>query len=88
MKILTDQMEAVRIAAIEEFKLSEAYDGNNTKYFLVGFELLRKQEKEKYPDLDFDVFQPHEDNDSVMPIKEGGDAAASVDPQLNDDATT
>ena len=87
MKILTDQMEAVRIVAVEEFKLSEAYDDNNTKYFLVGFELLRKQAKEKYLDLDFDVFQPYEDDDSVRLVKEGNDVGTSADPQLDDDAT-
>ena len=53
-----------------------------------GFELLRKQAKGKYPDLDFDVFQPYKDDDSVMLINEGGDVTASVDPQLDDDATT
>uniref|UniRef100_A0A2N9H0Y2 Uncharacterized protein n=1 Tax=Fagus sylvatica TaxID=28930 RepID=A0A2N9H0Y2_FAGSY len=72
MKVLTDQMEAVKIAAVEEFKLSDAYDDNNTKYFLSGFELLRKKSKGKYPDFDFYVFQPYEDDDSMMPIKEGG----------------
>uniref|UniRef100_A0A2N9EFB1 Uncharacterized protein n=1 Tax=Fagus sylvatica TaxID=28930 RepID=A0A2N9EFB1_FAGSY len=75
-------MEAVKIAAVEEFKLSDAYDDNNTKYFLSGFELLRKKSKGKYPDFDFYVFQPYEDDDSMMPIKEGGDAAASADPQV------
>ena len=88
MKVLTDQMEVVMITAVEEFKLLDVYDDNNTKYFLAGFELLRKQAKGKYPNLDFDVFQPYEDDDSVMPIKKGGDAAVSVDPQLDDDATT
>jgi hypothetical protein len=88
MKVLTDQMEAVKIAAVEEFKLSDAYDDNNTKYFLSGFELLRKKSKGKYLDFDFYVFQPYEDDDSMMPIKEGGDAAASADPQLDNDATT
>jgi predicted nuclease with TOPRIM domain len=87
MKILTDQMEAVRIAAMEEFKLSEAYDDNNTKYFLVGFELLRKQAKEKYLDLDSDVFQPYENDDSVRLVKEGNNVGTSADPQLDDDAT-
>ena len=56
MKVLTDQMEAIKIAAVEEFKLSDAYDDSNTKYFLSGFELLRKKSKGKYPDFDFYVF--------------------------------
>ena len=34
----------------------DAYDDNNTKYFLAGFELLRKKAKNKYPNLDFDIF--------------------------------
>jgi hypothetical protein len=88
MKVLTDQMEAVKIAAVERFKLLDAYDDNNTTYFFAGFELLRKQSKGKYLDFDFYVFQPYEDDDSMMLIKEGGDAAASVDPQSDDDATT
>ncbi len=81
-------METTRTLAVEEYKSSDACDDNNTKYFLAGFELLRKQAKEKYSELDFDVFQPYEDDDSVMPIEERGDVVASVDPQLDDDATT
>ena len=88
MKILTDQMEMIKISVVEEFKLSEAYDDNNTKYFLVGFELLRKQAKEKYLDLDFDVFQPYEDDDSTVQVEEGNDEGTLVDPQLDNDATT
>uniref|UniRef100_A0A2N9I0Y0 Uncharacterized protein n=1 Tax=Fagus sylvatica TaxID=28930 RepID=A0A2N9I0Y0_FAGSY len=73
---------------VEEYKSSDACDDNNTKYFLAGFELLRKQAKEKYPDLDFDVFQPYEDDDSVASVEERNDAVVSVDPQLTNDATT
>ncbi len=87
LKVLSDQMEAAGARAIEEYKSSDACDDNNTKYFLAGFELLRKQAKAKYPDLDFDVFQPNEDDDSVAPMEEGDGAAASVDPQLADDTT-
>ena len=87
MKVLTDQMETVGASAVEEYKSSDAYDDNNTKYFLAGFELLRKQAKEKYPNVDFDVFQPYEDNDLVAPVKERDKEALSVDPQLTDDAT-
>ena len=72
LKVLTSQME--------EFKLSEAYDNNNTKYFLAGFELLKKQVKEKYPDLDFEVFQPYEDDEFVMPVNGGNEGTTSVDP--------
>jgi predicted nuclease with TOPRIM domain len=81
---LTSQMEAVKASAVEEFKSSEAYDDNNTKYFLAGFSLLKWQAKEKYPNLDIEVFQPFEDDESVMPV-DGGD---EVDPQLDDDAAS
>ena len=80
LKVLTSQMEAIKISAVEEFKSSEAYDDNNTKYFLVGFELLKKQAKEKYPDLDFEVFQPYEDDEFVMPVNGGNEGTTSVDP--------
>ena len=80
LKVLTDQMEIARARAVEEYKSSNAYDDNNTKYFLAGFELLRKQAKEKYPNLDFDVFQLYEDNDSVAPVEEREEAVLSVDP--------
>ena len=70
---------------MEEFKSSEAYDDINTKYFITGFELLRKQVKEKYSDLDFDAFQPYENDELIMPM-EGG--TTSANPQLDDDATT
>ena len=56
VKMLTSQMETVKIAVVEDFRSSEAYDNNNTKYFLAGFGLLKKQTKEKYPDLDFEIF--------------------------------
>ena len=80
LKVLTSQMEAIKISAVEEFKSSEAYDDNNTKYFLVGFELLKKQAKEKYPDLDFEVFQPYEDDEFMMPVNGGNEGTTSVDP--------
>ena len=87
LKTLSEQMEAAGARAVEEYKSSDAYDDNNTKYFLAGFELLRKQAKEKYPNVDFDVFQPYQDNDLVAPVKERDEEAPSVDPQLTDDAT-
>ncbi len=80
-------METAGAHAVEEYKLPDACDGNNSKYFLAGFKLLRKQAKEKYPDLDFDVFQPYEDDDSVALVDERNEATASVDPQLTNDAT-
>jgi hypothetical protein len=87
VKMLTFQMEAVKTAAVEDFKSSEAYDDNNTKYFMAGFGLLKKQAKEKYPNLDFEIFQPFDDDESVMPA-EGGEGTTSADPQLDDDAAS
>jgi hypothetical protein len=69
--MLTSQLEGARVSAVEEFKSSEAYDDVNTKYFLSGFSLLKKQAKEKYPELDFDAFQPFDDDESTMPVDEG-----------------
>jgi hypothetical protein len=80
-------METARARAVKEYKSSDACDDNNTKYFLAGFKLFRKQAKEKYPDLDFDVFQSYENDDSVALVDGGNDAAALADPQLVDDAT-
>ena len=54
----------------------------------MGFELQIKKAKEKYPDLDFYVFQPYKDDDFVTSVEERNEAAVSVDPQLMDDATT
>uniref|UniRef100_A0A2N9EXW8 Uncharacterized protein n=1 Tax=Fagus sylvatica TaxID=28930 RepID=A0A2N9EXW8_FAGSY len=88
LKMLTNQLETIKISAVEEFKSSEAYDDNNTKYFLVGFELLRKQAKEKYSDLDFEVFQLYEDDESMMPPEDGNEGTTSTDPQMDDDATS
>ncbi len=80
-------METAGARAVEEYKSSDACDDNKTKYFLAGFELLRKQAKQKYLDLDFDVFQSYEDDDFITPVEERNDATALVDPQLTDDAT-
>jgi hypothetical protein len=46
---------------------------------------LKKQAKEKYPELDFDIFQPFEDDESMMPVDDG---TTSADPQIDDDATS
>jgi chromosome segregation ATPase len=88
LKMLTSQTETIKTSTVEEFKSSEAYDDNNTKYFLAGFELLKKQAKEKYPDLDFEVFQPYEDDESVIPVEDGNEGTTSADPQVDDDATS
>uniref|UniRef100_A0A2N9FPT7 Uncharacterized protein n=1 Tax=Fagus sylvatica TaxID=28930 RepID=A0A2N9FPT7_FAGSY len=85
---LSSQLESVKTTAVEEFKSSEAYDDNNTKYFLAGFGLLKKQAKEKYPNLDFEAFQPFEDDESVMPVDGGDEGTTSADPQMDDDATS
>ena len=88
MKMLASQLEAARVSTVEEFKSSEAYDDNNTKYFLSGFSFLKKQAKEKYPELDFDIFQPFEDDESMMPVDEGNVGTTSADPQMDNDATS
>uniref|UniRef100_A0A2N9EJ31 Uncharacterized protein n=1 Tax=Fagus sylvatica TaxID=28930 RepID=A0A2N9EJ31_FAGSY len=94
--LLTDELTKAGIEAsmetagahmVEEYKSSDVCDDNNTKYFLAGFELFRKQAKEKYLDWDFDIFRPYEDDDSVAPADGGNDAAEPADPQLTDDAT-
>uniref|UniRef100_A0A2N9F2S3 Uncharacterized protein n=1 Tax=Fagus sylvatica TaxID=28930 RepID=A0A2N9F2S3_FAGSY len=88
VKMLSSQLEAAKVLAVEEFKSSETYDDNNTKYFLSGFSLFKKQAKEKYPELDFDVFQPFEDDESMMPVDDGNVGMTSADPQMDDDATS
>jgi hypothetical protein len=88
VEMLTTQLETIKTSAVEDFKSSEAYDDNNTKYFLAGFELLKRQAKEKYPDLDFEAFQPYDDDESMMPIEGGNEGTTSADPQLDDDAAS
>jgi hypothetical protein len=88
LKTLSEQMESAKFNAVEEYKLFDVCNDNNTKYFLAGFELLRKQAKEKYLDLDFDIFQPYEDNDSVAPLDKRNKVTGVVDPYLVGDATT
>ena len=88
VKMLASQLEGARVSAVEEFKSSEAYDDVNTKYFLSGFNLLKKQEKEKFPDLNFDDFQPFDDDESTMPADEGNVETLASDPQVDDDATS
>jgi predicted nuclease with TOPRIM domain len=88
VKMLSSKLETARVAAVEEFKSSEAFDDINTKYFLSGFSFLKKQAKEKYKDLDFEVFQPFDDEESVMPVDDGNEGTTSADPQMDDDATS
>jgi hypothetical protein len=88
MKMLASQLEGARVSVVEEFKSLEAYDDNNTKYFLSDFSFLKKQVKKKYLELDFDAFQPFEDDESMMPADEGNVGTTSADPQMDDDATS
>ena len=87
-KMLASQLEGARVSAVEEFKSLEAYDDVNTKYFLSGFNLLKKQVKEKFPDLNFDDFQPFDDDESTIPADEGNVETLANDPQVDDDATS
>ena len=88
VKVLSSKLETARVTAVEEFKSSEAFDDINTKYFLSGFSFLKKQAKEKYKDLDFEAFQPFDDDESVMPVDDGNEGTTSADPQMDDDATS
>ena len=42
IQALTSKIETIKVSAVEEFKSSEAYDDVNAKYFLAGFNLLKK----------------------------------------------
>ena len=44
--------------------------------------------KEKFPDLNFDDFQPFDDDESTMPTDEGNVETLAGDPQVDDDATS
>uniref|UniRef100_A0A2N9F9M4 Uncharacterized protein n=1 Tax=Fagus sylvatica TaxID=28930 RepID=A0A2N9F9M4_FAGSY len=100
VKMLTSQLEGARMSTLKwtwrEGRGSEegvgrgqgTYDDVNTKYFLSGFNLLKKQAKEKFPQLDFDAFQPFDDDESTMPADEGHVEAPTNDPQMDDDATS
>ena len=63
---LVGQIEGATAAAVSEFRVSEAFEDVNTHYFLSEFEAFRKQAAERFPDLDFSVFQPYDDEDSVV----------------------
>jgi hypothetical protein len=87
-KVLESQLVTAKVSAVEDFKSSEAFDDNNTKYFLSGFSFLKKRAKEKYSELDFEAFQPFNDDESVMPGDDGNIGTSSIDPQMDDDATS
>ena len=63
---LVGQIEGAKVAAVSEFRVSKAFNDINTRYFLSGFEAFMKQVAEHFPDLDFSVFQPYDDEDSVV----------------------
>jgi hypothetical protein len=63
---LVGQIEGAKAAAVSEFRASEAFKDINTLYFLSKFEAFRKQAAEHFPDLDFSVFQPYDNEDSVV----------------------
>ena len=57
------------VGQIEEAKavvVSEAFEDINTCYFIPGIEAFRKQAAERFPDLDFSVFQPYDDEDLIV----------------------
>ena len=51
---------------MSKFRAFKAFEDINTRYFLFGFEAFRKQAAERFPDLDFSVFQPYNDEDSIV----------------------
>jgi hypothetical protein len=63
---LVGQVEGSKAAAVSEFRASEAFKDNNTRYFLSGFEDFRKQAVQRFPGLDFSTLQPYDDEDSVV----------------------
>uniref|UniRef100_A0A2N9H2D6 Uncharacterized protein n=1 Tax=Fagus sylvatica TaxID=28930 RepID=A0A2N9H2D6_FAGSY len=63
---LVGQIKGAKVATVSEFKASEGFEDINTGYFLSGFEAFRKQAAERFPDLDFSIFQPYSDEDSVV----------------------
>lgn len=77
---LIGQIEGAKVAAVSQYRAFEAFDDNNTRYFLSGFETFCKKAGEHFPDLDFSVSQPYNDNDSIV---EGVDEA-QFDDQVDD----
>ncbi len=43
LQYLVGQIEGAKVAVVSEFRISEAFDDINTRYFLSGFEAFRKQ---------------------------------------------
>ncbi len=77
---LVGQIEGAKAAAVSEFRASEAFEDINTRYFIPGFEAFRKQAAERFPDLDFSVFQPYDDEDSIV---DGGQDDAVGDDDIS-----
>ena len=63
---LVGQIKGAKAAAMSKFRAFKAFEDINTRYFLFGFEAFRKQAAERFPDLDFSVFQPYNDEDSIV----------------------
>ena len=68
---LVGQVEGSKVAAMSEFRASEAFEDINTRYFLSGFEAFRKQAAQRFPGLDFSTLQPYDDEDSVVDGPQG-----------------
>ena len=69
---LVGQIEGPKAATVSKFRASEAFNDINTRYFLSGFEAFRKQVAERFPDQDFSIFQPYDDEDSVADDAQDG----------------
>uniref|UniRef100_A0A2N9J3R0 Uncharacterized protein n=1 Tax=Fagus sylvatica TaxID=28930 RepID=A0A2N9J3R0_FAGSY len=68
---------------------SEAYDDNNTKYFLAGFSLLKRQgERRSTPTLTLKPSSRLRMTKSVMPVEDVDGGTTSADPQMDDDAAS
>jgi ABC-type transporter Mla subunit MlaD len=63
---LVGQIEGAKAAAVSKFRAFKAFKDVNTRYFFSGFEAFRKQASKRFPDLDFSVFQPYDDEDSAV----------------------
>uniref|UniRef100_A0A2N9FBD9 Uncharacterized protein n=1 Tax=Fagus sylvatica TaxID=28930 RepID=A0A2N9FBD9_FAGSY len=71
--------------------LKKALDGarkSEEQVKMLDFAVGDDKAKEKFPQLDFDAFQPFEDDESTMPADEGNVEAPTNDPQMDDDATS
>ena len=63
LKQLVGQIEGAKASAVSEYQASEAFDDNNTRYFLWGFETFQKQAIERFLGLDFPALQSYDDDD-------------------------